>query len=58
MEGSIDNNHQHIDGVKCVVNNCKYHCPGDYCSASKIEIQPCDASNTRETDCGTFVSMK
>ncbi len=43
-----------LDGVKCVVNTCVYHEHGDYCSASKIEIQPRNAASTEETDCATF----
>ncbi|WP_077368115.1 DUF1540 domain-containing protein [Anaerosalibacter sp. Marseille-P3206] len=43
-----------IEGVKCVVNTCKYHASGDYCTASSIEIQPRNASSTEETDCATF----
>ncbi len=43
-----------LDGVKCVVNTCVYYEHGDHCSASKIEIQPRNASSTEETDCATF----
>lgn len=43
-----------LDGVKCVVNTCHYHVPGDHCSASKIEIQPKNAQSTEDTDCATF----
>lgn len=43
-----------LDRVKCVVNTCQYHMPGDLCCASKIEIQPRNAQSTEETDCGTF----
>lgn len=44
----------HLDGVKCIVNTCYYHERGDKCAASKIEIQPRNATNTSETDCATF----
>jgi hypothetical protein len=43
-----------IEGVKCVVNTCHYHVPGDLCTAGTIEIQPRNASSTEETDCNTF----
>jgi len=43
------------EGIKCVVNTCHYYMNGDHCAAQKIEIQPRNASNTEETDCGTFV---
>lgn len=46
--------HDHISGVKCVVNTCHYHCPGDLCSANCIEIQHRNASTSEETDCVTF----
>ncbi len=44
----------HNPGVKCIVNTCHYHKQGDYCGASKIEIQPRNATNSGETDCATF----
>lgn len=47
-------NQDPIEGVKCVVNTCHYHLPDNKCSASKIEIQPKNASSSEETDCGTF----
>lgn len=43
-----------ISRVKCVVNSCEYHQSGDHCTASKIEIQPRNASNSQDTDCSTF----
>ncbi len=55
MEERIPKTNQHLPGVKCVVNTCHYHAQGDYCSASKIEIQPRNASNTEDTDCATFI---
>jgi hypothetical protein len=53
MEGR---EHNHLPGVKCVVNTCTYHHEGDHCNAPKIEILPRDAHSTEETDCGTFAS--
>ncbi|MFS8540678.1 MAG: DUF1540 domain-containing protein [Tissierellales bacterium] len=50
----IEKTNDHLEGVKCVVNTCYYHLPGDRCSAAKIEIQPRNATNTEETDCATF----
>lgn len=50
----VDKKNEALDGVKCVVNTCHYHVPGDQCSAAKIEIQPRNASSTEETDCATF----
>lgn len=43
-----------IRGVRCVVNTCHYHHPGDLCSAGTIEIAPRNAESTEETDCNTF----
>jgi len=43
------------EGVKCVVNTCHYYMSGDHCSASQIEVQPKNASDTQETDCATFI---
>jgi Domain of Unknown Function (DUF1540). len=43
------------EGIKCVVNTCHYYMSGDHCSASQIEVQPRDASDTQETDCATFI---
>lgn len=51
---SINKTDEPLDGVKCVVNTCHYHVLGDQCSATKIEIQPRNASSTEETDCATF----
>ncbi|MEW8973917.1 MAG: DUF1540 domain-containing protein [Tissierellaceae bacterium] len=50
----MDNKKEVIQGVKCVVNTCHYHHPGDLCSAGTIEISPRNASSTEETDCNTF----
>mgnify|MGYP000849814817 CR=1 FL=1 len=50
----MDNKKEVIEGVKCVVNTCHYHHPGDLCSAGTIEISPRNASSTEETDCNTF----
>jgi hypothetical protein len=54
MQGRVERKSDHIPGVKCVVNTCYYHDAGDYCNASKIEIQPNNAVSTEETDCATF----
>lgn len=52
-----NNNKEIIAGVKCVVNTCHYHHPGDLCSAGTIEIAPRNASSTDETDCNTFTPV-
>lgn len=54
MQGRVERKNDHLSGVKCVVNTCYYYAQGDYCNASKIEIQPMNASNTQDTDCATF----
>lgn len=54
MQGRVERENDHLSGVKCVVNTCYYHSQGDYCNASKIEIQPMNAANTQDTDCTTF----
>ncbi len=43
------------EGIKCVVNSCYYYMNGDKCTAEKIEVQPRNATSTKETDCATFV---
>lgn len=43
-----------ISRVKCVVNSCAYWNMGNQCSASSIEIEPPNASDSRTTDCATF----
>lgn len=50
----IEKTNEHLEGVRCVVNTCYYYAKGDRCTASKIEIQPRNATNTEETDCATF----
>lgn len=55
MQGKSHLDHDHIPGVKCVVNTCYYHCSGDYCTAGKIEIHHRNASTSEETDCATFI---
>mgnify|MGYP002344473545 FL=1 len=55
MYGKSEKTQQHLQGVKCVVNSCYYHKPGDYCQAAEIEIQPPHAQNTTETDCSTYI---
>jgi hypothetical protein len=42
-------------GIKCVVNTCYYYMSGDHCTASMIEVQPKNASDTEQTDCATFM---
>ncbi len=42
------------EGIKCVVDTCYYYQNGDYCTASKIEVAPRNASSSNETDCETF----
>lgn len=58
MKERVPKQDQHLSGVKCVVNSCYYHEQGDYCNASKIEIQPRNADNTQETDCATFMPQQ
>jgi len=41
-------------GIKCVVNTCYFYLNGDNCSADKIHVEPRNASQSADTDCGTF----
>lgn len=41
-------------GIKCQVRACYYYMDGDHCTADRIEVMPMDATDTQETDCGTF----
>ncbi|MGE5404515.1 MAG: DUF1540 domain-containing protein [Candidatus Saccharibacteria bacterium] len=54
MQGRVDKSNEAINRVKCVVDSCYYYKDGDHCTASKIEIQPPNASDTQDTDCATF----
>lgn len=56
----MPNKKEVIQGVKCVVDTCKYHHPGNLCSAGTIEIKHQGANSVEETDCNTFepLSMK
>lgn len=47
-------NHPH-EGIKCIVDTCKYHLSGDHCSAEQIEVRAIDASTSNQTDCATFI---
>lgn len=42
-------------GIKCHVQTCYYYTNGDNCTAEKIEVAPKIASNSKETDCETFI---
>ena len=55
MQGKVERTNNHLSGVKCIVNTCHYHAEGDHCSATRIEVQPRNASQSEETDCATFV---
>ncbi len=43
------------EGIKCMVNTCHYYMNGDHCSARKIEVEPRNAPNTKDTGCATFI---
>ncbi len=43
-----------INRVNCEVNTCKFYSQGNQCTAQSIHIQPKNANNSDETDCGTF----
>lgn len=43
------------EGVKCIVDTCKYYLSGDHCSAEQIEVTAKDASTSNQTDCATFI---
>lgn len=44
-----------LNGVRCVVNTCRYYDNGDHCTASQIEIQSPNARTSNQTDCATFI---
>jgi hypothetical protein len=56
MKMSVKKMNSPNTGIKCVVNTCNYYMSGDHCSAEKIEVQPRNANNSKETDCATFIS--
>ena len=41
-------------GISCSVNTCYYYMQGDYCSASKIQVEPKNPVSSEQTDCATF----
>jgi len=55
MEERVPRKNEPLAGVKCTVDSCYYNRQGQYCNATKIEIQPPGAVDTKETDCATFI---
>jgi hypothetical protein len=41
-------------GISCSVNTCHYYMQGDKCTAERIQVEPKNASDSKETDCATF----
>ncbi|OFI07033.1 hypothetical protein CLOACE_06200 [Clostridium acetireducens DSM 10703] len=47
----------HNDSIKCVVEECKFHCKDDnYCTLNQIEVvkHTSNANKVENTDCGSF----
>lgn len=42
------------EGIRCIVNTCEYYMNGDHCTAEQIQVEPRNAQDSDETDCGTF----
>ena len=42
-------------GIKCTVDTCHYYMQGDNCTAQQILVEPKNATNSKETDCATFI---
>ncbi|NLI60409.1 MAG: DUF1540 domain-containing protein [Clostridiales bacterium] len=55
MEERVPRKNEPLAGVKYTVDSCYYNRQGQYCNATKIEIQPPGAVDTKETDCATFI---
>jgi len=51
-------NCEHIRGIDCSVENCKYNEKGHYCTASEIHVGPGCASCSSDTVCATFKPEK
>lgn len=43
----------HIEGINCVVNNCKYN-KENLCTADTIQVGPHFAASIGDTNCSTF----
>jgi hypothetical protein len=43
-----------ICGVKCEVENCRYHTKDNCCEAEHIQVVHHNAQTSSETACGTF----
>ncbi len=51
---------RHIQGIRCHVDNCRYHAKDCYCTAGEISVgsQCTDCTENRETLCNTFEARK
>jgi len=42
------------EGIKCMVDTCKYYMNGDYCTAEKIEVTKKYDDGRQDADCATY----
>ncbi len=54
MDKNTPCNCEHIQGIKCDVNNCIYNDESCYCTAKEIHVGPHFASCSSDTVCATF----
>jgi len=54
MEKNKTNPVQHLNGIKCDVNNCVYNADSCHCTAKEIHVGPQFASCSSDTVCATF----
>lgn len=51
------NDRECISGVRCQVDDCKYHAIGNHCTASHIDVKTETAASSTHTFCGTFTPV-
>jgi len=47
-------NNETLNGVKCMVETCKFNTYNGGCTASEIKVQPSVTLGQEEPDCATF----
>lgn len=54
IENGCNSNGCKISGIKCEVENCRYHTKDNCCDAGHINVVHHNAQTSSETACGTF----
>jgi hypothetical protein len=51
---SCDCEQKYLEGVRCGVKNCIWHCEETHCTADAISVGPDRATTSSQTLCATF----